>query len=66
MEKYEKTISFMVDKDQYLMEVVEPRTMWILPIGYEVDASTLDVYAQHMLSQLVDEKEGLAHLRRRT
>lgn len=50
VEKYEKTICFMVDKDQCLMEAVVPRTMWIIPMGYEIDAATLDVYAQHMLS----------------
>lgn len=57
VEKYEKTICFMVDKDQCLMEAVEPRIVWILPMGYEVDAATLDAYAQHMMSQSVDEKE---------
>lgn len=57
VDKYEQTIYFMVDKDQCLMEVIEPRIVWILSMGYEVDAVTLDVYAQHLLSQLVDGKE---------
>lgn len=39
------------------MEAVEPRTIWIIPIGYEVDANTLDTYAQHLLSQPIDDKE---------
>lgn len=47
----------MVNKDQCLMEVVEPRTVWILPMGYEIDVVNLDAYAQHMLSQQVDPKE---------
>lgn len=49
----------MVDKDQCLIEVVEPMIVWILQMGYEVDVSTLDAYAQHMLSQPVDEKEEI-------
>lgn len=40
------------------MEIVEPRTVWIMPMGYyEVDLNTLDVYPQHLLSQPIDEKE---------
>lgn len=39
------------------MEVVEPRTIWIMPMGYEVDAITLETYAQNLLSQLVDPKK---------
>lgn len=58
VEKCEKTICFMVDKDQCLMESVEPRIVWIILMGYEVDATTLNSYAQHMLSQSVDKKEG--------
>lgn len=57
IEKYENTICFMVDKDQCHMEAVEPRTVWILPMEYEVDEITLDTYAQHLLSKLVNEKE---------
>lgn len=57
VEKYENTIYFMVDKDQCHMEVAEPWTVWIMPTGYEVDVNTLDTYAQHLLSKLVDEKE---------
>lgn len=57
VEKYEDTICFMVEIDQSMMEVVESRIVWIMPMGYEVDANTLDMYAQHILSKLVDEKE---------
>lgn len=39
------------------MEVVQPRTFWIMLMGYEVDEATLDAYAQHLLKALVDEKE---------
>ncbi|XP_059070548.1 uncharacterized protein LOC131860187 [Cryptomeria japonica] len=35
VEKYEKTIYFIVDKDQCHMEAVEPRTVQIMPMGYE-------------------------------
>ncbi|XP_059067434.1 uncharacterized protein LOC131858260 [Cryptomeria japonica] len=39
------------------MEAVEPRTIWLMPMGYEVDGNTLDSYAQHLLKKLVDGKE---------
>ncbi|XP_059073825.1 uncharacterized protein LOC131874459 [Cryptomeria japonica] len=39
------------------MEVVEPRTVLIMPIGYEVDGNALDAYASHLLSKPIDEKE---------
>lgn len=57
VQKYENTIYFMVDKDQCRMEAVEPRTVWIMLMGYEVDGNTLDAYAQHLLSKQVNEKE---------
>lgn len=47
----------MVDKDQCHIEVVEPRNIWIMPMGFEVDTTTLDAYAQHLLIQPVDDKE---------
>lgn len=47
----------MVDKGQCHMEAVEPRTVWIMPTVYEVDAVKLDAYSQHLLSQPVDNKE---------
>ncbi|XP_059075390.1 uncharacterized protein LOC131875321 [Cryptomeria japonica] len=47
----------MVNKDECLMEAVEPWTVWILPMGYEVDAGTLDAYAQHLLNAPIDSKE---------
>lgn len=59
VEKYENKIFFMVDKDQCHMEVVERRTIWIIPMGYEIDGNTLAAYAQHLLSKPVDEKEEM-------
>lgn len=47
----------MVDKDQCHMEAVEPRIVWIMPMGYEVDGNTLDAYAQHLLRKPFDGKE---------
>lgn len=55
--KYEGIICFMVDKDECLMEVVEPQMIWILLTGYKVEARTLDAYAQHPLNAPVDSKE---------
>lgn len=40
------------------MEAVEPQIVWIMPMGYEFDFFTLEEYAQHLLSELVDPKEG--------
>lgn len=57
VEKYKDTICFMVNKDECMMETIHPRTVWIMPMGYEVDEATLDPYAQHLLKAPVDEKE---------
>lgn len=45
VEKYEESIYFMVDINQCLMEVVEPRTTSIMAMGYEVDDDTLNAYS---------------------
>lgn len=47
----------MVDTNQCLMEVVEPRTSWSMLMGYEVEGHVLDVYAQYLLSKSVDKSE---------
>ncbi|XP_057873186.1 uncharacterized protein LOC131079291 [Cryptomeria japonica] len=54
VKRYENSIYFMVDMDTCMIEVVIPRTTWILPIGYEVDKDLLIAYADHFLDQLVD------------
>lgn len=36
------------------MEAVEPRTIRIIPMGYEVDAQILDMYAHHLLRKPLD------------
>lgn len=45
VEKYEQTIFFMVDKDQYLIEFMDLRIVWIIPMGYEFDSIILEEYA---------------------
>ena len=45
VEKYKETICFMVETDCTCMEVVEPRTKWIHPLGYEVEEYVLEGYA---------------------
>jgi len=55
VEKYKNEIYFMVDTNQFLMEVVEPRIVWIMPMGYEVDEKILDMYAQHLLNKPKDD-----------
>lgn len=57
VEKYGDTICFMVDTNQCLMEAIEPRTSWILPMGYEVEVHILDAYAQYLLRKLVDNSK---------
>lgn len=59
VEKYEDTICFMVDTHHWLMEVVEPRTTWILPMGYEVEIHILDAYTQYLSRKLVDTSKEL-------
>lgn len=56
VEKYEDTICFMVDIDQCLMEVVELKTTWIMPMGYEVDGDTLNA-SLHLLIKPVNKSE---------
>lgn len=51
VEKYQDTIHFMVETGQCLMEFVELRTSWIMPMGYEVKGHVLEAYAQHLLSK---------------
>lgn len=36
------------------MEVVDPITSWIMPMGYKVEEDILIVYVDHLLSKLVD------------
>lgn len=57
LEKYQNTICFMVDTNQYLMEVVDPQISWIMPMRYEVDEKILELYAQHLLCKPVDPSE---------
>lgn len=44
----------MFDTDTCLMEVVIPRTTWVMPMGYEVDKDLLVAYVDHLLAQSVD------------
>ncbi|XP_059063850.1 FK506-binding protein 4-like [Cryptomeria japonica] len=57
IEKYKDTTCFMVNKDEYMMEIVQPRIIWIMPMGYEVEEATLDAYVQQILQAPVDEKK---------
>lgn len=57
VEKYKDTICFMVDKDECMMKVVQPRTIQIVPMGYEIEEDTLVAYAQHLLQEPIHEKE---------
>lgn len=59
VEKYEDTIFFMVDTNQCLLEVVEKRNSWIMPMEYEVEGHVLDAYSQHLLRKLVDKFEEM-------
>lgn len=37
IDKYSTDICFMVKKDETLMEAMQPRTIWVIQMGYEVD-----------------------------
>lgn len=52
--RYEDTICFMVDTDTCMMEVVIPRTAWVMPMGYEVDKDLLIAYVEYRLGQPID------------
>lgn len=54
VKRYEDTICFMVDTDTCQMEAADPRTSWVMPMGYEVEADLLIAYADHLLEQPVD------------
>lgn len=45
MEKYKDSICFMLETNITCMEVVEPRTKWIHPLGYEMEEHILEAYA---------------------
>lgn len=57
VDKYSTDICFMVKKDETLMEEVQPRTIWVTEMGYEVDAPILDLYSKMIIDASVDEKE---------
>lgn len=52
--KFDDSICFTVDIDTCLMEVVVPRTTWVMPMGYEVDKDLLVSYTNHLLAQPID------------
>lgn len=56
VEKYSTDIYFMVKTDETLMEAVEPRTIWVIELGYEVDDNILDLYAKMLLDAPLDDK----------
>lgn len=57
VEKHDQSICFMVDKFQCHMEAAEPRIVWIMRMGYELDSIMLELYAQHPLIHPIDNKE---------
>lgn len=57
VEMYQDTIFFMVETNQCLIEVIEPRTSWIMPMGYEVEGHVLEAYTQHLLRKLVERSK---------
>lgn len=59
VEKYNDTIYFMVDIDQCLMELVDPRIVWIMPMGSEVEEHILELYVEHLLSKPWDLTEEM-------
>lgn len=56
IDKYSTDICFMLKNDETLMEAVQPRTIWVTKMGYEVDSQILDLYAKMLIDASVDEK----------
>lgn len=46
----------MIDIDQCYMEVADPRSVWIMLMGYEVDGNIMKLYAEHLLNSPLDPK----------
>lgn len=46
VEIYEKTICFMVDKDQCHIKMIEPRIVWIMPMGMR----WMKIHLMHILN----------------
>lgn len=49
VERYSKSISFLVSRDFYHMEAVESRLVWISELDYEVSEAEIDNYAKVLL-----------------
>lgn len=41
VKKYANEITFLVTTDECIIEAIEPITLWIEPLGYEVDEKIL-------------------------
>lgn len=57
LEQYKDTICFMVDIDQCYMEAANPRTIWIMPMGYKVEEKILKMHAELLLSSPLNQGE---------
>lgn len=49
----------MVDIDQCHMEAVDPRTVWIMLMGYEVDENILRMYVENLLNSPLDPNKEI-------
>lgn len=39
------------------MEAMEPQTVWIIPMGYEVEEQISEIYTHHMMNKLMGPKQ---------
>lgn len=56
VQKYKEKICFLVGTDCCIIQAVQRRTFWVLVMGYEVRVEITKVYANILLSKLVDKK----------
>lgn len=54
VQKYKDNICFLVDTDCCIIQAVQPRTFWVPSMGYELETNITKVYANILLSKLVD------------
>lgn len=55
VEKYHNDITFLVSIDECMMEAMEPRTVWIPALGYEISEQEITSYVDILLRSLKDE-----------
>lgn len=56
VKKYKDNILFLVDIDCCIIQVVQPRTFWVPPMGYDVVADIVKIHVNMLLSKPINSK----------